>query len=111
VSEDACKVCLAARSKVFPIETCTAEKLPPYKDCEYEEGCNSTVTEVLRSEGNAPAAAGWIDVLVGAFAIFTSMPGAGCVAAVIVIAAKMALIVAAILLVAAVLIMGGLLLW
>lgn len=50
VSGDACPVCRAVRDAVFPIETCTVEQLPPYQDCEHEDGCDSCITEVLKPE-------------------------------------------------------------
>jgi hypothetical protein len=50
VSEDDCRVCQAARDRVFPVQTCTVEMLPPYRDCEYEEGCRATTRMVLSPE-------------------------------------------------------------
>ena len=49
VSSDACRVCLAKRGKVFPINTCTVGDLPPYADCEFAGGCESSTTIVLKA--------------------------------------------------------------
>ena len=42
VSDDDCSVCQAVRDKFFPVENCTPEMLPPYENCEYEDGCRAT---------------------------------------------------------------------
>jgi hypothetical protein len=54
VSSDACDVCARNRNRVFAIEDCTPEMLPPYPDCEFEGGCESTVVEVLSAEYGGP---------------------------------------------------------
>ena len=50
VSDDACEVCLAVRERFLPIESCTAEMLPPYANCRLEYGCESTFTQVLDTD-------------------------------------------------------------
>jgi hypothetical protein len=54
VSGDCCRICQAVRKKVFPIETCTVEMLPPYEDCEIEGGCDSAVIVVFKPEYGGP---------------------------------------------------------
>jgi hypothetical protein len=54
VSGDACRLCLAVRRKTFPIDQCTVEMLPPYEDCEFEEGCESSIEEVLTPKYGGP---------------------------------------------------------
>lgn len=54
VSSDACRVCMKVRSKVFPIATCTIDMLPPYRDCLIEDGCDSSVVEILSPEYGGP---------------------------------------------------------
>jgi hypothetical protein len=55
VSANDCDVCQARYDQVFPIRTCTAEQLPPYRDCEYEDGCRASYLHVLDDEGRRPA--------------------------------------------------------
>ncbi|MGD9617134.1 MAG: hypothetical protein AB7W06_17300 [Alphaproteobacteria bacterium] len=50
VGDDACRLCLEARDRYFPLADCTVDMLPPYAECECEYGCESTITEVLKSE-------------------------------------------------------------
>jgi hypothetical protein len=50
VSANDCDVCQAAQHKFFPVETCTAEMLPPYENCKIPEGCRATFTGVLGRE-------------------------------------------------------------
>lgn len=54
VSSDACRVCLAVRGKVFPIDQVTLDMVPPYANCELEGGCESTIVEVLTPEYGGP---------------------------------------------------------
>ena len=58
VSGDACDICMKARKTVFPIETCTLDMLPPYSNCEYEDGCHSCVIEIMRPEYGGPSIPG-----------------------------------------------------
>jgi len=50
VSENDCDICQKVRDRFFPIDTCTPEMLPPYKDCELVGGCRATFVPVLNSE-------------------------------------------------------------
>lgn len=51
-----CDVCKEASKRFFPIETCTAEMLPPYKDCELEDGCSASFVIEL-----SPQYQTWLD--------------------------------------------------
>jgi hypothetical protein len=48
-----CDVCRTKKYRVFPVESCTPDMLPPYEDCEYENGCSGCLIEVLDSD-NVP---------------------------------------------------------
>jgi hypothetical protein len=50
VSENDCPVCHAVEGIVFPVESCTLDMLPPYRNCEFEEGCRACITLVLKPE-------------------------------------------------------------
>jgi len=50
VTENDCDICQKVRDRVFPIDSCTPEMLPPYEDCELEDGCRATFNCVLSSE-------------------------------------------------------------
>jgi hypothetical protein len=54
VSSDACQVCQDRRKAVYPIETCTVSMLPPYENCENEDGCDSAIVDVLAEEYGGP---------------------------------------------------------
>jgi hypothetical protein len=47
VGEDDCRVCQAVKGIVFPVESCTLDMLPPYRSCEFEEGCRACITMEL----------------------------------------------------------------
>jgi len=49
-SANDCDVCQSLQGKVFPLGSCTLEMLPPYTNCEYEDGCRATFTCVLQDE-------------------------------------------------------------
>src|SRR5208337_4795176 len=50
VTEHDCDICQKVRDRFFPIDTCTPEMLPPYKNCELEDGCRATFVSVPSSE-------------------------------------------------------------
>lgn len=50
VSDDACKVCLAIRGQFIPLRGCKPEMLPPFANCGFSTGCESTYTEVLKED-------------------------------------------------------------
>jgi hypothetical protein len=50
VSENDCRVCQAVSGIIFPVESCTLDMLPPYRNCEIEEGCRACITVVLKPE-------------------------------------------------------------
>jgi len=50
VSEDACRICQEVRKSFFPIGKCKSEMLPPYENCEFEDGCRETFTQVLDTD-------------------------------------------------------------
>ena len=49
LSGDECRVCRKNKKQMFPIATCTPEMLPPYEDCEYDDGCSGTFVSILHS--------------------------------------------------------------
>jgi hypothetical protein len=84
VSENDCQVCQAVQGVVFPVESCTLDMLPPYRDCELEDGCRAAITTILKPEASGrrrsakPAAskpgglAGCmmiVSILIGAFVV------------------------------------------
>jgi hypothetical protein len=50
LSGDECDVCQKNKNRFFAVATCTSEMLPPYQDCEYENGCSGTFVEVLYTD-------------------------------------------------------------
>jgi len=50
VSEGDCDICQKVRDRFFPKDTCTPEMLPPYKNCELEDGCRATFISVLNGD-------------------------------------------------------------
>jgi hypothetical protein len=50
VSTNDCRVCQAVRDRVFPIKSCTPKMLPPYENCEIEDGCRASLTMVVAPE-------------------------------------------------------------
>ncbi len=66
VNDSDCRVCQAVRSRAFPIEDCTVDMLPPYKDCELEDGCRASVTFVVDvPDEPGRGLFGWLRSLVG----------------------------------------------
>ena len=55
MSGDACDVFRSRRGLVFPIDSCTVDDLPPYPDCEVDDGCDSTVVSILTPEYGGPS--------------------------------------------------------
>lgn len=47
VSANDCRTCRRLKDKVFPVATCKPEMLPPFAECELEEGCRATTIAVL----------------------------------------------------------------
>ena len=47
VSDNDCDVCQKVKGKRIPISGCTLDMLPPFKDCENEDGCRATWVDVL----------------------------------------------------------------
>jgi hypothetical protein len=50
VSENDCRVCQALKAIVFPLKSCTLDMLPPYRNCDFEEGCRASITMVIAQE-------------------------------------------------------------
>ena len=53
-SANDCGICQKVKSRVFPIETCTVDMLPPYPNREIEDGYRATVISLSRSEYGGP---------------------------------------------------------
>jgi hypothetical protein len=50
VSENDCRVCQAVAGIAFPVESCTLDMLPPYRNCELEDGCRACITMEIAPE-------------------------------------------------------------
>lgn len=50
VSENDCRVCQTIAGTVFSVESCTLDMLPPYRNCELEDGCRACITMELAPE-------------------------------------------------------------